>query len=350
MWRDCSCGCRVSDTSACVVQMAEFCRRDVVMSVSSFRPLILLAPGLAVYLLASGVLTAEAQTAAPLPSSRVAAAARAEPRPESRSDAPELIEAFTEPYREISLAAGEMGTLASLSVREGDAVAAGTVLATLDDRVLRAALEVARQSMQAEGPLKSAEADVRLKQNELEKLLTLRDRSHASQREVDRVQMEMSVAEARLLSAQEDLAVRRLEFRRIEAQLEQRQVRAPIDGVVTEVLKDTGEFVSPSDPVVARVAQLDPLLVVFSVPLAQRQAVTRHQRVALQLGSASQTAEGIVEYVSPTADASNTSVRVKVRLANPDGQWQAGEHATLMLNAAPAASQPAPSPLAARDR
>lgn len=137
------------------------------MSVSSCRPLILLAPGLTVYLLATGVLTAEAQSAAPRPSSRVVTAARAESRPESHSDAPELIEAFTEPYREISLAAGEMGTLAAVSVREGDAVAAGAVPAPLDDQGLRAALEMWRQGMQVEGRLNLAEADMRLKQHEL---------------------------------------------------------------------------------------------------------------------------------------------------------------------------------------
>ncbi len=253
------------------------------------------------------------------------------------------IEAFTEPYSDIAIAASEMGTLSGVKVKEGDLIKSGDIVAVMSDEVLKASLEVARRSMNVEGTLKSSAADVALRQTELTKLRQLRERDHASQQEVDRVISELTIAEARHLSVREDLEIKQLEFRRIEAQLEQRSIRSPIAGLVSEVKKDAGEFVSPSDPVVARIVQLDPLLVVFSVPLNHREAFRQDQTVTLQLGHADVTAQGTVEFVSRTTDSSNSSIRVKVRLPNPNGEYQSGERALLRLDAMTTQTIPASS-------
>ncbi|MCA9008409.1 MAG: efflux RND transporter periplasmic adaptor subunit [Planctomycetaceae bacterium] len=253
------------------------------------------------------------------------------------------IEAYTEPYRDIAVAASEMGTLSGINVREGDVVKSGDVIAVMADDVLKASLEVARRSMNVEGTLQSAAADVNLRRSELAKLQDLRKRDHASQQEVDRVQTELIVAESRHLTVREELEIKQLEFRRIEAQLEQRSIRAPIAGIVSEVHKDAGEFVSPSDPIVARIVQLDPLMVVFSVPLDQRNSFHQAQTVNLHLGYSDTTAEGIVEYVSPTTDSSNSSIRVKVRLPNPNGQFQSGERAVLQYEPVTNPGSPVPT-------
>ncbi len=262
----------------------------------------------------------------------------------------DVIEAFTEPYRDVAISASEMGTLASVNVKEGDFVTAGSVLANLFDNVMQAALEVARAGKDALGQLKSAEAELNMRKTEREKLIELRARTHASQREVDRVETDLQIAEARVIAAREDIQIKQLEFHRIEAQLEQKRVRTPIDGVVTDVLKESGEFVSPTDSVVARVVQLDPLLVVFSVPLHLRHKVVRDQRVGLGFGDRTRDGVGVVEYVSPTADDSNTSIRVKVRLANPSGRWQAGERTVLLLDRIPSSNDSTVSPLAKIDQ
>jgi RND family efflux transporter MFP subunit len=267
--------------------------------------------------------------------------------PTSESSVPEssiVVEAFTEPYRDISVAASEMGTLSEVRVVEGAIVKQGDILAVMDDDILRASLEVARRSMNAEGLLKSAQADLDMKLQEQEKLKQLRERDHASQQEVDRIQTEIRIAEARLLSVKEDLEVKQLESRRIESQLKQRQVIAPMDGVISELSREAGEFVSPSDPTIARLVQLDPLLIVFSVPLSQRNEVEKDQVVELKLGTDQVRAEGIVEYVSPTSDTSNSSVRVKVRLPNSNRQHQSGERAILVMEHTTESATPSATP------
>ena len=248
------------------------------------------------------------------------------------SDAASMIEGFTEPYADINMAASEMGILASVTVREGDIVKAGQLLANLDDAVLKASLEVAKAGMSAKGELQSARTQLELKTVELQKLTELFRREHASQRELDRVKGEIRIAESRFQSVQEDLAVRRLEYARIEAQLRQRHILSTIDGVVDEVRKDSGEFVSPSDPVVMRIVQLDPLRVVFSVPVARRQEIVVGKSVQMQVGGNSAPALATVEYVSPTVDAASGTFRVKVRLPNPQQKWHSGEKSVLLLD------------------
>ncbi len=256
---------------------------------------------------------------------------------------PGQIEGFTEPYADLRLAAPEMGTLAEIAVREGHQVQAGQVLANLDDQVLKAALEVARAGMSGTGALNSASVELQMRKVELEKLSELHERNHASQKEVDQVTAQVAVAAARVQAVREDLEIKRLEYERILAQLRQRQIRSPIRGVVVEIYKDRGEFVSPSDPVVARVVQLDPLLVVFSVPVEHRSQLFTGRSVDLQIGAPPEPATGIVEFVSPAADASSGTIRVKVKLANPNGLWHSGDKSILVLVGVAAGDETSPA-------
>lgn len=259
------------------------------------------------------------------------------------------IEGFTEPFADIELAASEMGILAAIDVKEGDIVEAGQLLASLDDSVLQAALNVAHASRNSRGQLKSAIADLEMRELELEKLTELRSRDHASQQEVDRVAGEVRIAAARVQAVREEIEVRNLEYERIRAQLRRRQIRSTIDGVVTDIFREQGEFVSPSQPNVVRVVQLDPLRIVFSVPIEQRSKVVAGQQVALTIGAAGESATATVEFVSPTADASSGTFRVKVQLPNPDGQWQAGDRSVLLLDQSPEKTK-TPQILARRPR
>ena len=255
---------------------------------------------------------------------------------ESKSDRVQLtashaIEGFTEPYADIQLAASELGTLSAIAVEEGDTVKAGHVIASLDDRVLKASLDIAFAAAKAEGELVSAAANVDMREAELEKLTELFSRHHASQQELDRVEGDLKVAKARLKIVQEEAIVRELECERIRAQLKQRKVVSPIDGTVVEVMKEKGEFVSPSDPIVARVVQLDPVLVAFSVPASQRKLLTKNQPVLMTIGAVRKVS-GRVEFVSPLIDASSGTFRVKIVLPNSDGRWMSGEKSVLHLD------------------
>ena len=233
------------------------------------------------------------------------------------------IKAFTEPYRSIEIAASETGTLAHLAVEEGDEIQAGSILANLNEEVLAASLAVAKKSTESEGAIKSATAELNMQQERLDKLQGLFQRRHASQTELDRAQSQYDIAAAQLESAQDEIQIKLLELQRIEAQLEQRRLRTPIDGIVTEIFKDEGEFVSPADPKVMTVVQLNPLRVTFSVPQSEIHRLKGETTVAVLLDGEERT--GTIEFISPTADAQSGTRRVKVKIDNPDLQLSSGQ-------------------------
>ena len=247
------------------------------------------------------------------------------------------IDGFTEPYRDIDVAAPEMGQINRLDVREGDRVTAGQVLARLDDEVWKASLEVARAAMESDGRVEAAEAELRLCQETLDKLTALRERDHATQQEVDRAIAQRDVAEARVKAAQEELLVKAREYERADAQLKQRSVVSPVDGIVTQIYKEEGEFVSPSDAVVVRVVQLDPLLIVFSVPVTDLNELAVNSQVQVRVGTVDKPIEGTVEFVSPTADAQSGTTRVRVKIANPGETIRGGATCRLLLSDTPPA-------------
>ena len=235
----------------------------------------------------------------------------------------EYVKAFTEPYRSIDIAASETGILSKLLVQEGDHIEAGGLLAKLNDDVLAASLAVGKQTTESEGAIKSAKAELRMQQDRFNKLNGLFERRHASQTELDRAKSQLEIATAKVESVQDDLRIKKFEMKRIEAQLEQRRLRTPIDGVVTEIFKDEGEFVSPSDPIVMKVVQLNPLRIIFSVPQEEVGRLRADDAVPLIIGDNEVT--GKVEFVSPTADAQSGTCRVKIQIQNADLSLASGQ-------------------------
>ena len=243
------------------------------------------------------------------------------------------IDGFTEPYRSIDVAAPQMGTISEIAVQEGDRVSAGRILAKLNEQVLLASLTMAQESKDARGKLNSAMAEQKMQQQRLEKLLGLQKRQHASQIEIDRATAQLEVATAQVEAVQDEYRIKACEVKRIEAQLEQRRLRSPIDGIITSISKDQGEFVSANDPVVLNVVQLDPLLVIFSVPQQHAHQIVAGQQLPVSIGEDHDSTKGTVEFVSPTADAQSGTCRVKIRIPNPGYHWRSGEVCQLETSA-----------------
>ena len=236
----------------------------------------------------------------------------------------EQVESFTEPYRSVAVSAAEVGVLAEIRVEEGDRVLKNEIVAKLDDSVLVASLEVARAAKEAQGALLAAEAENNERQKILESYKVLQDQGNASPRECERATNEHLKSSARLTSAREDLEIRRLEYERVKVQIAQRQIKSPISGYVVKVEKEAGEFVSPTDPVVLHVVQLDSLKAIFSIPLDAVRDIQVDQRVTLTVGDPEMKCHGKVEFVSPVADPQSGSIRVKLRIVNPTGRIQSG--------------------------
>jgi RND family efflux transporter MFP subunit len=245
--------------------------------------------------------------------------------------ATDLVEGFTEPYRKIEVAPSEAGVLVKLAVREGQSVRRGQLLGTLDHELLLVALRIANLQKDARGELDTATAEVEARKHRLDKLAPLRAAGHASQEEVDRARADLAIAHAHLLKVQEELAMQGVECEKIQAMIERRNVRSPLDGVVLKLHREEGEYVSLASPTVATVVQLDPLRVTFGLPTRHARPMRVGDRVPILLVDENKPVTAEIESISPVTEAESGTVSVKLRLANADGTVRAGVRCALNL-------------------
>lgn len=236
----------------------------------------------------------------------------------------ETIEAFTEPYQRIAVPATEIGMIESLTVEEGDVVTAKQVLGKLDDAVLRSSLQVAAAAMNATGPQLSAEADHVMRQQHYISYQALQDEGNATSRELAQAELELQQSAARLQTVREDRELRQLEFERVKKQIQQRQIVSPVNGIVIAIDKHIGEFVSPTDPTVLHIVQIDSLRAVFSVPRREASSLQAGQSITLSIGIKEGTVDGLIEFVSPIVNPESNTVQVKVRIPNAQHNCPSG--------------------------
>jgi membrane fusion protein, multidrug efflux system len=182
------------------------------------------------------------------------------------------------------------------------------------------------------------ELDLRAKH--LAQLNTLRDRGHATQREVDRAVADFRVAEARLEMAQEELDLQRLECHRIETQISRRRIQSPIAGIVSQLYREVGESLASNDPRVATIVQLDRLRAKFPLNSMQIERLYPGQTVRVEIQGQQVAAKALVETIAPVMDAKSSTVEVTVAIANEDESLPSGVRCWLVL---PSTNPPADS-------
>ncbi len=241
------------------------------------------------------------------------------------------LEGFTEPYQQIELAAGEPGVLTDVRVREGTRVRQGELVGQLDTLILERTLEIARQRARSLGASQAADAERTLRRKHVTQLEQLHRRGHATQQELDRAEADLAIAEARYLMAKEELELQGLECRRIEAQIERRQLRSPIDGVVSEVFREAGEAFLANDPRVLTIVQTNRLRAKFAAHPSLAQRLQPRQSVRLVFPDTQATSEAIVESISPVMDAKSGTVSLTVVVENADERIPSGARCVLQL-------------------
>ncbi len=242
---------------------------------------------------------------------------------------PKRSEGFTEPYQTIDVAAAESGIVQDVRVELGQTVKKAEVLGTLDDDYLKATLEIAQYKADSTAAIEAATAEWELKQQRLNALAEINRTGGGSRDEFSRAKTDAESARAKLKLAEEMLAVDRLEVKKIAVQLQRRMIRSPIDGVVTEIYRDPGEFVSLTEPKLFTVVRLDRLRAKFYVPAEQSVRFSKAQRVKLSGQADEKPLTGEVEFVSPVTHAESGLVRVDVILDNRDGRLRSGQRLTL---------------------
>jgi len=245
------------------------------------------------------------------------------------------------PHQVVQIGVGQPGVLQTVNVERGDVVRRGQVLAEQQANVERAALALANARANQQGDHDAARGATQLADRDLDRALALQRDQFVSANYVDRQRAEAEVAQGRLTAARERVTQSRREVDLAAAQLAQRIVRAPIDGVVVDRLAQPGEFVDQKP--ILRVAAIDPLRVDVLVPAAQfgRIATGAVGTVYPELLQPAPR-QAKVAQVDRVIDGASNTFRVRLELPNPDGALPAGLRCQVALGVAPPAPQRTP--------
>lgn len=244
----------------------------------------------------------------------------------------ETVDAFLEPYRTVEISSPFRDRLDAVHVKDGETVKAGQLLAELGTRVLLAQRAQANEASTFHGAIDSAQALIKMRANRLAMLQDLDKSGNARPQEMITAQTELSMARSQLQTAIEEQQLKKLELAVIEAQLEEKKLRSPFDGVVVKVNRQVSELVGGADqqPLMTLV-QLDPLKAVFHLPQAVAYPMAKSKTVTLEEGDT--PIAGEVEYISPVINAQSGTVEVRIRIPNPQHKLISGGRCSLAVTA-----------------
>ncbi|MEZ5319745.1 MAG: efflux RND transporter periplasmic adaptor subunit [Vicinamibacterales bacterium] len=218
------------------------------------------------------------------------------------------------------------GEIVAVGFDEGQDVAAGQLLFTIDPRPFEVALR------QAEAALARDEAQVRNAQAQRDRLDTLYASGLVAKSELDTASTSVAALTATVEAdrAQVDTA---------KLQLERTKVFAPVAGRTGALLAHAGSIVRANDtaPLVV-INQVSPAYVSFAIParLIGRLGTTPGRRVEdveARLPDG-RTAGGTVSFVDNAVDASTDTIRVKATFANADRRLWPGAYVDVRLRLA----------------
>jgi RND family efflux transporter MFP subunit len=262
---------------------------------------------------------------------------------------PVTVIGYLEPYQSIELNPTETGMIEAINVSEGDVVKKGAPLLNLNKRVLEAQLSIAQIQAESISAIEVAAADLELTKERHGKLAQLKKSGTAHSSEFARAEADLKKSEAQLNIANEEKRIAVFRVEEIQAQIEERILRSPIDGVVLEINRDIAESSIPSQEgprsgALVKVAQIDKLRLVVHAPSAHADelAVGKTLRVRV-LGQSSLSpdreasaveASGIIEFISPTIDPSSETLRTRLVVDNTDGKLRSGSHVLVIIKSA----------------
>lgn len=145
----------------------------------------------------------------------------------------------------IQIAASRDGVIREIRVEEGAEVKQGDILAVIDDRVPKAALAVAKAELgQAEAALAATRVRIAAGKREVARLEHLKTVGATPVRNYDQATDTMRIAEAELGAQSAVIEATRARVAQAELELEQRTIRAPIDGVIVRRIARPGDGAS----------------------------------------------------------------------------------------------------------
>lgn len=267
----------------------------------------------------------------------------------SRVLAIEVEDVLIQLVEEVHVPARQAGVIEQLTVREGQVVKQGTILARLEDEELRIdrdrtmmELEIATRNSRNDVRVRLASKALELAQAELQRALESVEKysKSISQSEIDRSRLTVQRAQLEIEQATHDKEIagitrqlKQTQLRAAEHQLSQRTIVSPLDGVVAEVSVHRGEWVTPGQRVL-RILRNDRLRAQGFLPAGRQGGAVVGRRAILEVQSDAGSRlviHGTIVFESEEVDPVDGQVMVWAEFENRDRQIRPGMRGRLKI-------------------
>jgi RND family efflux transporter MFP subunit len=231
----------------------------------------------------------------------------------------------TKPHRQSAVAAKGTGMMKQRLVDAGDIVEEGQIIARLDRR------DAHLRARQAAAALKAAKVQLSAAQRESNRITKLGTSVASSRADQAATALEGAVAGVEAAQVALDMA------RKAERDAD---VRAPYSGLVVQVLKSEGEWVTtmPPSPVVV-LAEVTPIDLHVDAPEHLLSRIKVGDKVTARFDALDKTVDAAVTRIIPTVKPGTRSFEVVVSLPNTDRAILPGVFAEVQLRPSGTASE-----------
>ncbi len=236
-----------------------------------------------------------------------------------------------EPLYDATLGVTASGVVSRILIKEGDSVTARQSLIELRNDLQTLEVERRRLIWQDESTLEEAKQRLATLSEQLshtQELYTTTQSVAKDELQKEQLQVELARLEVqRLSSAQKQAEV---DYKVAQAQLAQRTIFAPFDGVIVKINVDVGDVCNPGQQIV-RVVDIAQCRLVVHMDAAASRPLQRGMpaRVVITGFGTRQAFDATIDYVAPVADASSGLREIKALFDNPDGRVLPGLTGTL---------------------
>jgi len=249
------------------------------------------------------------------------------------------------------------GMLAEILVTEGQTVVTGDQIASLDTSVANAEYQVAKATAEVDSEVRLAAKQRESAEHEYSIVMKGNKESTSSQPpfpQGDVIRLKLAAASSALEEEvrRDQQKLNALRSKQAFAELEAHRIKAPFDGLITQVLKSVGESVQQTDPI-AEIVNTRVIVIEGYVALPVSLRIRRGCRAEFTSEILSdpetkvpQSFVGEVRLVDVTVEEAREVVRISTVFQNPDGVLREGISGTLRITpftgsiAVPASREP----------
>ena len=226
------------------------------------------------------------------------------------------IRGIVECRHDLELSFASAGVITETLAREGQTVQSGDVLMRLDQQIERIEVDRRRTVWESQAELDAANARADLSVQQLAAGQRVYDSARGISREdLQNRKLAADLARSELARLTTQKLIEKFDFLAAQESLKRRTLTASAVGIVSKIVRRTGESTQANDPVL-ELCDTSALFFVANVPVKRAENIIQGGSVTLRNTGRDANFEGKVSFISPVVDSASGLRRIKVEVIN----------------------------------